>query len=107
MVEEDILCLPPDYTIFPKVDLAEFDTDMEKCAIKCKWAAISEERKAEREKVLEEASEGGNGTDKEISNKFYDNVSKSLNFKNLRATVFTNNKRFILPKLEEDPKEIT
>ena len=31
----DILCVPPDHTDYPKVDFEEFDTDMEKCVIKC------------------------------------------------------------------------
>ena len=26
--EEEILCLPPDHTVFPKVDIEEFDTEM-------------------------------------------------------------------------------
>ena len=37
--EEAILCLPPDHTTFPKVNIEDFDTDMEKCVIKCKWQA--------------------------------------------------------------------
>ena len=55
--ENDILCLPPDHTIYPKVDIEEFDTDMEKCVIKCVWQAKNEERKAEEKKAREEASD--------------------------------------------------
>ena len=55
--EEDILTLPPDHAIFPRVDIEEFDTEMEKCNIKCQWEVNKEERMFEQKKAREEASE--------------------------------------------------
>ena len=55
--EKDILCLPPDFTVFPKIDIEEFNTDMEKCVIKCNWEANREQREAEEKKAMEEVSE--------------------------------------------------
>ena len=48
--EEVILTLPPDHSTFPKVVIEEFDTDIEKCMIKCQWEVIKEERDAEQKK---------------------------------------------------------
>ena len=49
--------MPPDHAIFPKVNMEEFDTEMEKCVIKCIWQANKEQRKAEEEKAMKEVSE--------------------------------------------------
>ena len=76
--EEEILCLPPDHSIFPKVDIEEFDTDMEKCGIKAKWNALKEERKTEEKKAMEEASEQIKNDEEEDMFKFYDIETKSL-----------------------------
>ena len=98
--ENDILCLPPDHAIFPKVDLEEFDTEMEKCVIKCIWQAKNEERKAEDMKVREEASEEDDDAHKVILD------SRSLNFRNMLPTDFKNNKRIVIPDAHDDPEEI-
>ena len=42
----------------------------------------------------------------EASEQIYDIETKSLDFRNVRATDFTNNKRVILPELDNDPEEI-
>ena len=102
--EQDIICLPPDHTVFPKIDIEEFNTDMEKCVIKCNWEANREQREAEEKKDIEEVSEEiksqGETYDNEIDDK------KGLDFRNLRATDFRNNKRVVLPDLDDDPEEI-
>ena len=119
--EEEILTLPPDYAIFPKVSLEEFDTDMEKCIIKCKWEVNQEQRKSEQKKVIEEVSEDGSEDDRAhkvvstssgtlfkntSAEKFYDNDTKTLDFRNLKDTDLKNNKRVVLPELDDDPEEI-
>jgi hypothetical protein len=48
--EENILTLPPDHAVFPSVDIEEFDTEMEKCTIKCQWKVNKEERIFEQKK---------------------------------------------------------
>ena len=99
--EDEILTLPPDHAIFPKVDIEEFDTEVEKCIIKCQWEVNKEERIAEQMKAKEEASE-----ELEESVKTDDNEAKLLDFRNLRATEFKNNKRVILPHPGDDTEEI-
>ena len=104
--ENDILCLPPDHTVFPKVDIEEFDTEMEKCIIKCTWEANKEQRRSEEKKAKEEASEKVKPNDEEENNKLYDDRTKSLDFRNLKPTDFKNNKRIVIPDANDDPEEI-
>ena len=104
--ENDILCLPPDHTIFPRVDIEEFNTEMEKCVIKCIWEANRVQRKSEENKAMEEASDESKSKFEKKDNKVYDNELRSLNFKNLKPTDFKNNKRIVIPDLEDDPEEI-
>ena len=99
--EEDILCLPPSHTIFPKVNIEEFDTDMEKCVIKCKWQARNEERKVEENNVREEAKEQNETIDKTVEDE-----ANILDFRYIKPTDFKSNKRVILPDLEDDEEEI-
>ena len=100
-LEEEILCFPPNHTIFSKVDIEEFDTDMEKCVIKSKWQDNHEKRKLEEMKILEEQKDDTNIVDKEIENK-----RKGIDFRDMRATEFKNNKRVVLPELDDDQMEI-
>ena len=102
-MEEEILCLPPDHTIFSKVDIEEFDTDMEKCVIKSKWQDNHEQRKFEELKVTEEQKDDTKSVDKNNEN---ENESKGIDFRGMRATEFKNNKRVVLPELDDDHKEI-
>ena len=104
--EEEILKLPPTHTIFPKVDIEEFDTEMEKCVIKCKWQKQQELRKFEEAKALEEASDEIKSSNEEKFTKVYDSEKKVLDLRNLKPTDLKNNKRVILPKLDEDSEEI-
>ena len=85
--EEDILCLPPDHTVFPRVDIEEFDTEMEKCFIKCTWEANKEQRKSEEKKVMEEVTEENDLNDEE-PNKLVENPLKSLDFQTFKPTDF-------------------
>ena len=98
-VEQEILALPPDHTIFPKVDMEEFDTDMEKCIIKSKWQKNQEQRKVEEERVLKEQGEVAVENISEIK-------IKGIDFRNMRPTDFKNNKRVVLPQLDDDHEEI-
>ena len=82
---------------------------MEKCVIKCKWEANKEQRKLEEKKAIDEVSENIRSDDKEdeeICNKVYDTETKCLDFRNVRTIEFRNNKRVILPDLDDDLEEI-
>ena len=48
--EEEILSLPPDHAVFPKIDIEDFETEMEKCMIKCHWEAKNTHRNIESKK---------------------------------------------------------
>ena len=102
--EKEILNLPPDFAIFPKVDIEEFETDMEKCLIKCSWDTKNVQRKIESEKASNEASDNSDEVTSE--KKLYDTEEKRLDFRNLKATDFKNNKRVILPEPDDDNEEI-
>ena len=98
--------MPPDFTTFPKVDLEEFDTDMENFVIKSRWQTNQERRKFEEMKVSEEQNGDTNSVEKETNSK--DDIKvDGMDFGNLRATDFKNNKRVILPKLDDDQDEIS
>ena len=84
--------------------MEEFDTDMEKCIIKCQWEVNNEERKAEQKKVCEEASEERQENVKVVREE--DTKEDRIDFRDLRATDFKNNKRVILPKPGDDNEEI-
>ena len=102
--EEDILTLPPDHAIFPRVDIEEFDTEMEKCTIKCQWEVNKEERMFEQKKAREEAYEEVEKTEECVEGD--DKVKNSLYLRNLRATAFKNNNRVILPQPGDNNEEI-
>ena len=74
--EEYILTLPPDHAIFPKVDMEDFDTEMEKCVIKCTWEANREQRENEEKKALAEVFESVDSNEVVKDNKLYDTESK-------------------------------
>ena len=101
--EEDILSLPPDYATYPKVDIEEFDTDMEKCVIKCTWEANKEQRKSEEKKALEEGAGATDTNDNEHINIL---DMKTLDFRKLKPTDLKNNKQIVIPDLFDDPEEI-
>ena len=67
---------------------------------------MKEERETEEKNAMEESSEQIKSDKEENIFKFYDIETKSLGFRNVRATDFTNNKRVILPELDNDPEEI-
>ena len=92
--------------MFPKVDIEEFDTDMQKCVIKCTWEANNEQRKAEEKKAMDEASEEVKENEDENIKNLYDTKLKKLKFINLKPTDFKNNKRVIIPEAENDIEEI-
>ena len=94
--EEVLLTLPPDFSTFPKVDIEEFDTEIEKCMIKCQWEVNREERAAEQKKASEEASNKVN--EEKADTNMDDKDQKHIDFRNIRATEFKNNKRVILPQ---------
>ena len=68
---------------------------------------MKEQRKFEEDKALEEVSgEIKSNEEDEHFNKVYDNERKSLDMRNIKPTDFKNNKRVVLPDLDDDTVEI-
>ena len=99
--QEDILNLPPGFKTFPKLKVKEIETELQKCVIKASWETNREMRKLESDKVMEELSENGEHVVKDK------HVNKTLlDLQNMKATDLKNNKRVVIPKLDEDSVEI-
>ena len=45
--QEEVLELPPNHRIFPKLRLEDFKTELEKCVVKANWQKIREQRNQE------------------------------------------------------------
>ena len=74
---------------------------MQKCIIKSRWQTIQEQRKLEEKKALEEL--GINVVDEASENS---NKVEGIDFRNIRPTDFKNNKRVVLPDINDDTEEI-
>ena len=100
--QEEILNIPPNHRTFPKLNLENFKTELEKCVIKANWQKQQDWRKHEEHNHRSETDE----TIKD-SNEVQDNKSNIVDFRNLRATDLKNNKRIIIPNVDtEDEEEI-
>ena len=82
--------------------MEEFDTEIQKCVIKCQWEVNKEERISEQKRVMEEASKDGEETKAAEE----ETDTNSMDFRNFRATQFKNNKRVVLPLPGDDNEEI-
>ena len=82
--------------------MENFRTELEKCVIKANWQKRGDLRKHEEQNKKNE-----NDETEEISKELVDNKAKTVDFRNLRATDLKNNKRIIIPNLDnEDEEEI-
>ena len=43
--EEKVLMIPPNHTTYPKINVEEVKTELEKCVIKCRWNDVNEQTK--------------------------------------------------------------
>ena len=102
--QENILLLPPNHQTFPRLSLATFETEMEKCMIKATWEAMRKSINYEKKHA-----EDKNDDDKDVhvSDKDYDHDTKTLDLRNLKATDLKGNKRVIVSMNLDDEKEIS
>ena len=85
----------------------EFETDLAKCAIKEIWEKLRECRKCEESNKLKEVADmEPDKVVKNTSDKVYDVKTKVMDIKNLKTTDLKDNKRVILPDLNDDENEI-
>ena len=99
--QEKVLKLPPNHRTYPKLNVENFKTELEKCIIKSNWQKQREERQLEEEHCKNE-----NDGAKEASSDPVNDKENVIDFRNLKATDLKNNKRIILPNLEDDTEEI-
>ena len=99
--QEEILKLPPNHQTFPNLNLENFETELEKCMIKAKWEKIREESNNEKRNKENETGE----TIKEPT-EVLDKETKTIDFRNLKATDLKNNKRVIIPDVDDEDEEI-
>ena len=106
--EEAVLMIPPNHTTYPKILVEEVKTELEKCVIKCRWNDVSEQTKNENENKIKESEDTRDKIDnnKKDAMKVYDANKKCVDLKNLRATDLKNNKRVVIPPLDDDQNEI-
>ena len=92
--------LKPGHQTYPKLKVSDMDLELDNCRIKYKWETMREMRKVEDAKVRKEMEE--NDVPQKHNTHVDDKESKEVDFWNLKATDLKNNKRVILPALEED-----
>ena len=95
--QEEVLQLPPNHRIYPRLNLEEFKTELEKCVIKANWQKTREERMKEDTNKKNEKDDHPT----EVS----DEKANVIDFRNLRATDLKNNKRIVIPKPDADDEE--
>ena len=97
--------MPPKHTTFPPLKVEQFDSDLQKCEVKSRWQSHNEQRKNENRKKKEELGDDTNGEDEETKEVF-SIETKTLDFRNLKATDMKMNKRIVMPELIDDEEEI-
>ena len=95
--QEEVLRLPPNHRIFPKMKLEEFKTELEKCVIKANWQKTREQRNQEDINRKDENDDTPTEASKDKTN--------VIDFRNLKATDLKNNKRIVYPKPDADDEE--
>ena len=95
--QEEVLQLPPNHRIFPKLKLEEFRTELEKCVVKANWQKTREQRQQED---INRKSENDDARTDDSNDK-----TNVIDFRNLRATDLKNNKRIVYPKPDADDEE--
>ena len=98
--QKELLMMPPNHRVYPRLELESFETELEKAGIKATWEKLSENRNNE-----EHFKELETGETKE-SLKVCDEDTKTVNFRNLKATDFKNNKRINIVEENDDKEEI-
>ena len=101
--QENILLLPPKHKTFPKLNIESFETELEKCIIKAKWEKIRNETAKETKKKNIECD---NEVGKDLPNDVFNDEKKVIDFRNLRSTELKNNKRIVIPDLDDDEEEV-
>ena len=102
---KEILKLPPKHTIFPKLDVEQFETELQKCEVKCRWQTQREQRENENKNKKKEMGIDVT-TNNEETKEVFNEETKTIDFRNMKATDMKMNKRIIMPELDDDEEEI-
>ena len=98
--EEKVLCLPPKFAVYEKIDLISCEAQIEKGLAKLRWSVL---RKAD--------DETGDAGEREVEREEerawpFDMENGTFDLRYLRPTDLPFNKRVCLPTALEDDKEI-
>ena len=92
--------MAPNHRIYPRLNVEDFETELEKAVIKANWEKIREGRSNEENHIVVETG------DKKDTLKTFDASKKAINFRNLKATDLKNNKRIYILETGDDTEEI-
>ena len=92
---KEILELPPKFTLHTRIDMENFQTDLEKSAIKLRWDLMNKDDNKDNIKA-----------DEIEKKEFYDDETKVMNFQFKKATDFKLNKRIKIPEPLETNEEV-
>ena len=98
--QKDILMMNPNHRLFPRLNLEMFETELEKSEIKAKWEKARAEKATEAHYKAKETGENVKTT------KVYDVETKSLDFRNLKATDMKYNTRVKIQDFNDDEEAI-
>ena len=86
--EEQLLSLPPNFSIYDRVDSTECEAQVEKGLSKLRWTL---QKKARQEE------EGNEEEEEQAARSYFDPESRTFDFRNMRGTDLPFNKRITLP----------
>ena len=95
--EKNVLNHPPDHAIYPRLDLAMIETEMDKCNVKCVWSEKKDNIEDETKKKEAECDD-----DHELSIR----QEGSHDFGKKLATEWKHNKRVVIPEDLDEESEI-
>ena len=98
--EEELLKLPPKFSVYDKVNAIECEIQVEKGITKYRWATQAKKREAEQ-------LSRGETPNEDERQPIYDSSSKVFDFRHMRGTDLPFNKRITLPGPTDEETEIT
>ena len=98
--QNEILMMNPNHRIYPRLNIEDFDTEVEKAVTKANWEKLRKERKKEEDNIAIETGESKEDL------KTFDESKKVIDFRNLKATDLKNNKRIYIVKMTDEQEEI-
>ena len=99
--EKKVLCLPPNFAVYEKVDVTSCEAQIEKGLAKLRWSALRNEKEQGNEREQQ-----SRGEEKEERAWPFDLKNGVFDLRYLRPTDLPFNRRVYLPNALQDDKEI-